>query len=115
MKATITANELADLQREGSVVTRTLLYADGNYGVWNFDTAKEKTITIAGLESYTSKNLITSVDDLEANEYGFISTTKKGENGPGSVYLVAKAIPEPATATLSLLALAGLCARRRRG
>ena len=31
------------------------------------------------------------------------------------VQLTAHAIPEPATATLSLLALAGLCARRRRG
>lgn len=31
-----------------------------------------------------------------------------------NLYLVANSIPEPATATLSLLALAGLCARRRR-
>lgn len=30
-----------------------------------------------------------------------------------NLYLVANSIPEPATATLSLLALAGLCARRR--
>ena len=32
----------------------------------------------------------------------------------GAADIKAIAIPEPATATLSLLALAGLCARRRR-
>ena len=32
----------------------------------------------------------------------------------GNVSIASAAIPEPTTATLSLLALAGLCARRRR-
>ena len=36
-----------------------------------------------------------------------------GNNGGGTVY-IGKVIPEPTTATLSLLALAGLAARRRR-
>ena len=36
-----------------------------------------------------------------------------GDNGGGTVY-IGKVIPEPTTATLSLLALAGLAARRRR-
>ena len=50
-----------------------------------------------------------------AEDYGkyFLSVDNKG------VYVsyvkATNNIPEPATATLSLLALAGLCARRRRG
>ena len=41
-------------------------------------------------------------------------TTSWKYNSP-VIRLTAYAVPEPATATLSLLALCGLCARRRRG
>lgn len=53
---------------------------------------------IAGLTIFTSSNVISGVNDV---------TTHMGTVAP-------VAIPEPATATLSLLALAGLAARRRR-
>ena len=50
-------------------------------------------------------------------EEGYFWLETEGGETVGStltVTLVAKATPEPTTATLSLLALAGLCARRRR-
>ncbi len=46
--------------------------------------------------------------------FGSISATVTGVENSGSGVLFAVTIPEPSTATLSLLALAGLLARRRR-
>lgn len=112
--AALTDAQLSDLTKAGTVVTRTLLSAGGNYGVWNFDTAKSVTLEIAGLSGYEYKGLVKSVDDLTDGQYGYISTTVNGANAPGVVQMVVKGIPEPTTATLSLLALAGLAARRRR-
>ena len=65
---------------------------------------------------------ITSLDDLKPGEVGLgqYNTDKNGtDNYKAPVMLYIKAvktsnIPEPTTATLSLLALAGLAARRRR-
>ena len=59
---------------------------------------------------YTVKSgKVSGLDDLKAGEFGI---GQAGWDSPIIVY--GKAIPEPATATLSLLALAGLAARRRR-
>lgn len=57
---------------------------------------------IAGLTIFTSNSVINGVDDI---------TNIIGKDAP---MYVAPAVPEPTTATLSLLALAGLAARRRR-
>lgn len=56
---------------------------------------------------YTNVGYITSADKLEKGQYGLVYTNS-------GMKLAAAAIPEPTTATLSLLALAGLAARRRR-
>lgn len=55
------------------------------------------------------------MDKLAVGEYGLLYTVAPSSDGKTSnvLTLVAKT-PEPATATLSLLALAGLAARRRR-
>lgn len=56
-------------------------------------------------------------DSGHVGEEGYFWLETKGGETVGStltVTIVAKATPEPTTATLSLLALAGLCARRRR-
>ncbi|MBQ3240749.1 MAG: PEP-CTERM sorting domain-containing protein [Akkermansia sp.] len=58
---------------------------------------------IAGLTIFTSSSVISGVDDITAH---------MGTTAPSLV--VTPAVPEPTTATLSLLALAGLAARRRR-
>lgn len=51
--------------------------------------------------------------DYLQGDYVFETTALVYDGNVGVVYLV-EAVPEPTTATLSLLALAGLCARRRR-
>lgn len=58
---------------------------------------------IAGLTIFTSDSVIGGVNDV---------TAIMGTTAPSLV--VTPAVPEPTTATLSLLALAGLAARRRR-
>lgn len=65
-----------------------------------------------------------SVDELEIGEIGFVFVEGTGDNATDTFSLVVKhdpnaggggaAVPEPTTATLSLLALAGLASRRRR-
>ena len=49
-----------------------------------------------------------------AQVFGSNTTFTTGEAGSADNQVTINAVPEPTTATLSLLALAGLCARRRR-
>ncbi len=76
-------------------------------GTWN---AEAVTVTDANGEA-----LLYAVDESDIGKAGYYWIETTGTKGGAySVSLVAKTIPEPATATLSLLALAGLAARRRR-
>lgn len=85
-----------------------------------------------GVDAFTLKEspysatteAITVEDAVDASTYFtnlnkgefYLVYTGSGMNGAnvGQVYLVAASVPEPATGTLSLLALAALAARRRR-
>lgn len=90
-------------------------------------TLKDATLEAAGYtyagvlclqQNGTYTDLAGNAINLGENEYGMLFT--RGDysytgNATESVSLIInKAIPEPATATLSLLALAGLAGRRRR-
>ena len=60
-------------------------------------------------------NLVIQEDLGKTAEEVFGTTTfTTGEAGSSKNQITINAVPEPTTATLSLLALAGLCARRRR-
>ncbi|MGN0865245.1 MAG: hypothetical protein ACI4P8_03770 [Akkermansia sp.] len=106
LSATIGLQDFSDTH----TLERTLLsVTDNSYStMYNYtDGNPSWTVTILpDLGKFKNAGAVTSIDELKAGEYGFITTAN-------SVTLVAKT-PEPTTATLSLLALAGLAARRRR-
>ena len=89
--------------------------SNGNYGrVQAFETTIKRDVyyTISGVG--TSQNLTLTLSWNEGSET--LTTYNGNVNGQGDpvARLNQNYIPEPATATLSLLALAGLAARRRR-
>ena len=93
------------------IISYTLVMKDGNMTIYAnlFSTTYEDrgywSTTITGMEDVTFNKLgfITDGDVNQAGVFGLSVTTSQ-----------APAVPEPTTATLSLLALAGLAARRRR-
>lgn len=112
LSASLTEEQLSTLAAApGNVVTRTLMTGKGGNGIWNFIDRGTKKITIDNLEGYVYVGQVASAEVLKNGEFGFIYTGDKAS--ANSLQLVVKA-PEPTTATLSLLALAGLAARRRR-
>ncbi|MGN0864943.1 MAG: PEP-CTERM sorting domain-containing protein [Akkermansia sp.] len=116
LSASLTTEQLSTLAAApGNVVTRTLMTGKNAYGICHFGEENiSKIFSINNLEGYEYKGLVASDEDLQAGEFGYIYTNTG--NGPDYVQLVVKGLgtPEPTTATLSLLALAGLAARRRR-
>ncbi len=88
----------------------TTRYEGGNFSFSSVDSSvtgngdnagKTMFWTDGGSASYKLLG-VTDMSSLEGNDAQFVS------------YLTTKTVPEPTTATLSLLALAGLAARRRR-
>ena len=118
LNATVSEETLAALNA-GDLYTRDLLVAKGNNGFWNVResyVAGTLTFSVTGLEGLTNVGIVASADAIGCGEYGMVYSEYDKPNGnpmPEKLTLVAR-IPEPATATLSLLALAGLAARRRR-
>lgn len=100
----------------GEIFHRTIIASTDTKanGLWNV--VDNFTLMAVGLEGYNNVGLIESVDKLEAGQYGWLKGVSGDENSGScdSVIFAFRAVPEPTTATLSLLALVGLAARRRR-
>ncbi len=76
-------------------------------------TMKDGNMTIAATLSNGStwSTTITGMEDVTFTKIGFLNDGAPGTSGVKDITIT---VPEPTTATLSLLALAGLAARRRR-
>ena len=87
--------------------------------VWDQpSTSKGNSVTLSGDTSNNSNHgYFFTADDITIEEGTSISITIAGAGGEKRTplnYVSLQMVPEPATATLSLLALVGLAARRRR-
>lgn len=84
-------------------ITYTLTMLEGNM-----------TINAALGNGSTWSTTITGMEDVTFTKLGFMNDGSEGTSGVKGITITAPAVPEPTTATLSLLALADLAARRRR-
>lgn len=111
----VTDEQLAGVSN-GELYKRNLMQSldeTGN-GIWNVTNDLELNAT--GLVGYENVGLITDVNQLQNGQYGFVvlNPASNDQFAGDGISFVFRAIPEPTTATLSFLALAGLAARRRR-
>lgn len=74
--------------------------------------AGELTVSVTNGTTSWDSGKLSIADDFQFTGVGFINDADAGCSITKSITITGT--PEPATATLSLLALAGLCARRRR-
>lgn len=100
----------------GSATSRILLgddagtyYSNRDWGTWN---GEASTFSIGSAWSESAKDQFKG--DIANLTIYYSSTTAATQQDLKDAGILVKPIPEPATATLSLLALAGLAARRRR-
>ena len=131
INVTTTTTSAQLTQTTGDLYSRTLISA--NEAIWysngsaennNWSLKDEGLLTLgytyAGVLSYRDNKYYNVTNGAEvtlgAKQYALVlDGLEYGvDHGSSSVRLVANTIPEPTTATLSLLALAGLAARRRR-
>ncbi len=135
-KASLTIGSGATLNTNLSLWNAKLTFQDGALAMGSsltliLDGSSELYINIGTMKPGESLTLFTGVDQFQASAdaatideaskvfgnltAGDFKLTYSGANSDGIVALVAqRAVPEPTTATLSLLALMGLAARRRR-
>lgn len=111
MQTNAAVNFSGEVTMTGNDFSYTLFKASSmkqNAGSWNAS-GVSVVDTNGNTLTYT-----TDEDKIGTAGYYWLESTFAGESTSNVVTLVAKSIPEPTTATLSLLALAGLAARRRR-
>lgn len=114
--ASMTDAQLAELAT-GAVVTRDLLTGKANWGIWNYGDRGTKNFTVDNVgDSYAYVGKVTDVAAMAEGTYGYVYTDTSGTDKVTLVVkgIAAPSVPEPTTVTLSLLALSGLAARRRR-
>ncbi len=107
----VTSGATYTLAYDASTYTVYLGSSDGNYITYTFDSSPTTTVTLTSgvLRQWTNGNhvatTITSVADL---------SSVSGDSAAFASYVTTGSVPEPATATLGLLALGALALRRRR-
>lgn len=115
---TLNVQVLAEQLTAGSVYKHVLIdSADKTFdALWNV--RDNLTVNAAGLSGYENVGKVTDVSALKLGQYGYVIEGDGGDGaekgGSDTIALVVAAVPEPAGASLSLLALAGLACRRRR-
>lgn len=87
-------------------INRTLITCKEFWNVANVHSAGKLNLSAEGMDGFTNVGVVTSAEEIGEYEYGLVLNAS-------SLTFVSK-VPEPATATLSLLALVGMAARRRR-
>ncbi|MGN0865826.1 MAG: PEP-CTERM sorting domain-containing protein [Akkermansia sp.] len=87
-------------------INRTLITCKEFWNVKNVYDVGKLSLLAEGMDGFANVGVVTSAEAIGEYEYGLVLTTS-------SLTFVSK-VPEPATATLSLLALVGMAARRRR-
>ncbi|MCD8070031.1 MAG: PEP-CTERM sorting domain-containing protein [Akkermansiaceae bacterium] len=112
---TVSSGATYTLAYDASTYTVYLGSSSGDYITYTFESAPTTTVTLtsgtdsSGLRQWTNTGTvattITSVADL---------SSVSGNSAAFASYVTTGAVPEPATATLGLLALGALALRRRR-
>lgn len=102
-----TLTMLGDTARAGATASRSLITTTAGFENYSMTDVSLAPITALDDMGYTRVGVVDSLDQLEDGQYGLLYS--------GNVMsLVARTIPEPSVAALSLLLLVGLASRRRR-
>jgi len=110
MALTFTFNDARSSGINGHLYV-TMNNKNGTTTTHSYDSAQNLYWSTGGLGSWSSLNVNTSYVN---SVYLFDSVVTQANAFALNTAALARAVPEPATATLGLLALAGLAARRRR-
>ncbi len=95
-------------------VDNTWNVVENSVGTLTLNSGAELTLTLSESIDWNASYKVVAVIDNTAKKLGGGPSPTYTMTGISMTAVAASAIPEPTTATLSLLALAGLAARRRR-